>query len=125
MPPADHDHEDELARFGECITCATLPEVEREQPPEPGPDFDGATYRRPLDQYRLAGQLGRVLGVMGDGAWRTLAELAAATGDPEASVSARLRDLRKPKFGGLDVEHRRRGEPAAGLWEYRVLQTTE
>ena len=38
--------------------------------------------------------------------------------DPEASISARLRDFRKH---GLSVERRRRGDPRAGLWEYRVL----
>jgi predicted transcriptional regulator len=40
-------------------------------------------------------QARRVIGCMADGAWRTLAEISAATGDPEASVSARLRDMRK------------------------------
>lgn len=40
-----------------------------------------------------------------------------ATGAPEASASARLRDLRR---AGLTVERRRRGDPKAGLWEYRV-----
>lgn len=115
----EHDHDGQVAQFGECITCATMPEVEREGTPA-APDFDGATYERPLDQYRLAGQLGRVLGVMSDGQWRTLAELATATGDPEASVSARLRDLRKPRFGQLVVDARRRGDPTSGHWEYAV-----
>lgn len=110
----DHDHAGQLAMYGECLHCATLPEPDRVPDAEP----DGATYQRPLDKLRLAGQLGRVLAVMEDGTWRTLAELAEATGDPEASVSARLRDLRKPKFGGRQVQAQRRGDPTAGVWEY-------
>jgi hypothetical protein len=56
--------------------------------------------------------------VVVDGKWRTLADISAVTGDPEASVSARLRDLRKVKFGGLSVQRRYAG---GGLWQYRVL----
>lgn len=78
---------------------------------------DGATFDAVFDFDRLNAQAKRVFRVMADGEWRTLRELAGATGDPEASVSARLRDLRKPRFGGLTVERRRRGR---GLWEYRI-----
>jgi hypothetical protein len=49
--------------------------------------------------------------------WRTLAEIETATGFPQASISARLRDLRKPKFGPYIVERQRR---RPGTWEYRV-----
>jgi len=82
------------------------------------PDFDGETYERERDRERLRAQLTRVYGVMRDHAWRTLADIAAATNDPEASVSARLRDLRKDKFGGWIVERR---YVALGQWEYRML----
>jgi hypothetical protein len=51
------------------------------------------------------------------GGWWTLPQLAAATGYPEASISARIRDLRKPKFGGHTVERR---HVSKGLWEYRL-----
>ena len=54
---------------------------------------------------------------MADGQWRTLKEIAAATGAPEASVSARLRDLRNERFGGYAVEREYIGD---GLWRYRV-----
>lgn len=84
------------------------------------PDHDGATFDRGLDLDRLNAQTRRVYDLMRDGTWRTLREIAAATGDPEASVSARLRDLRKAAFGGFTVERRRRGEPKAGIWEYRL-----
>jgi len=49
--------------------------------------------------------------------WLTLVEIESALGYPQASISAQLRHLRKPKFGGYKVEKRRR---AGGLWEYRV-----
>lgn len=83
-------------------------------------DFSGRTYSREFDRDRLNAQLARVYDLMVDGRWRTLAEIETATGDPQASVSARLRDLRKRKFGGFTVERRRRGEAKMGIWEYRV-----
>jgi hypothetical protein len=83
------------------------------------PDFDGKTYRPERDKDRLAHQLGMVKHLMLDGRWRTLGQVEAQTGAPQASVSARLRDLRKPKFGGYTVERRYVGE---GVWEYRVLK---
>lgn len=41
-------------------------------------------------------QVQRVLLSMSDGKWRTLEEISDLTGDTTPSVSARLRDLRKP-----------------------------
>jgi hypothetical protein len=68
--------------------------------------FDGSTYEHTRDGARLGDQMMAVLSVMADGQWRTLKQLAAAVDAPEASVSARLRDLRKPRFGGHRVERR-------------------
>ncbi len=82
--------------------------------------FDGETYDAPLDENRLSRQLDRVRNLMLDGKWRTLFEIEQATGAPETSVSARLRDLRKIRFGNYCVERRRRGLPHLGLHEYRV-----
>ena len=82
------------------------------------PDFDGETYERARDHARLNAQLARVLTVLKDGQWHTLAGLSAQTGDPEASISARVRDLRKEKFGGYVVERR---YVESGLFEYRLL----
>lgn len=79
-----------------------------------GPGEDDATERN----QRLTGQIQRVYACMAGGEWRTLATIAGATGDPEASVSAQLRHLRKPRFGGHTVERRHLG---AGLYEYRLL----
>lgn len=84
-------------------------------------DHSGDTYVREFDQDRLNAQTRRVYGLMIDGAWRTLAEISAETGDPEASVSARLRDLRKSRFGGHTVNRRRRGEPRMGIFEYQLI----
>jgi hypothetical protein len=82
--------------------------------------FGGTTYDPELDYDRLARQFERVRALMSDGAWRTLREIADELGHPEASISARLRDLRKEKFGGFLVERRRRGDPPRGLFEYRL-----
>ena len=81
--------------------------------------FDGHTYDASLDAERLSGQLLRVWSLMRDGKWRTLAEIAEAVGGSEAGVSARLRDLRKPRYGAMTVE-RRRSELHNGLWLYRL-----
>ena len=86
----------------------------------PATTFDGKTYDPAHDHDRLKKQLGRVWHWTINGGWSTLAELAQLTGAPEASVSARLRDLRKPKFGGYIIDRRRRGLASNGLWEYRM-----
>jgi hypothetical protein len=78
----------------------------------------GETYDVGVDYDRLNAQSKRVYRVMADHEWRTLREVAAITGDPEASISARLRDFRKPEFGGMTVERRRRGGAPSGTWEY-------
>jgi hypothetical protein len=82
--------------------------------------FDGVTIVPEFDRIRLGKQLRRVLQCLLIGDWLTLAEIRHRTRDPEASISARIRDLRKPKFGGHTIDRRRRGEPSDGLWEYRL-----
>lgn len=89
-------------------------------------DFDGETYNREKDGRRLTTQLDRVHGLMRDGRWRTLTEIVDGISYPpyqratEAGVSARLRDLRKKKFGGYVVNRRRRDRDS-GLWEYQLV----
>lgn len=83
---------------------------------------DGITFEPKFDEDRLNAQALRVWRVIFDGRWRTLAEIAERTGDPEASISARLRDLRKERFGGHRVERRRRESPIRGLFEYRLVK---
>lgn len=82
--------------------------------------FDGADYSPEHDDTRLTGQLLRVKSCMADGAWRTLAEIETVTGDPQASISAQLRHLRKARFGSYKVDKRPRGERCHGLFEYRL-----
>jgi hypothetical protein len=52
--------------------------------------------------------------------WLTLREIADLTNYGEASISAQLRHLRKPHFGGYVVVKRRRGPVTNGAWEYRI-----
>lgn len=79
--------------------------------------FDGKTYDPDRDYRRLDHLLGRVYRFMQDGAWHTLGTISHATGGSEASVSARLRDLRKPRYGALHIERRHLSD---GLWQYRL-----
>jgi len=81
--------------------------------------FGGSTFDEDLDGDRLRVQLAAVWKFMFDGAWHTLADIAAAVDAPEASVSARLRDFRKDKFGGYVVE-RQRIPNGNGLHIYRI-----
>lgn len=75
------------------------------------------------DKERLGAQMERVLQVMSDGKWRTLAAIAANTFgrfgkvDSEAGISARLRDCRKDPLN-LTVDKRRANE--GGQYEYKV-----
>jgi hypothetical protein len=80
--------------------------------------FDGWTFDEDRDGDRLRAQYRRVWGVMADRGWHTLAEMSERTGDPPASISARIRDFRKPKFGGHTVE---RLYVSKGLWTYRLI----
>ena len=84
------------------------------------PMFDGPAYDAKADKARLGAQIRRVLQTMLVGDWLTLAEIHERTHDPEASISAQLRHLRKARFGGHTIERRRRGEASGGLWEYRL-----
>ena len=84
-------------------------------------DFDGRTYEVPKDKIRLNKQGLRVFNAMQDARWRTLGEIEAMTGDPQASISARLRDFRKDRFGAHELQRRRRGHEAKGLFEYRLI----
>ena len=80
-------------------------------------DFDGETYEPARDRDRLRAQLDDVRMFMWDGDWHTLDQISVATSHPPASVSARLRDLRKSKFGAFVVE---REYVERGLFRYRL-----
>lgn len=82
--------------------------------------FDGPDYIEKYDQKRLTGQMLRIFNLMKDGTFRTLSEIEQITGDPQASISAQIRHLKKPRFGGHEVNKRRRGDPSNGLFEYQL-----
>lgn len=90
-------------------------------PPLPSPHraeaFDGRTYAPDRDYKRLHGQLLAVFELMKDGKWRTLADISGKVEGSEASLSARLRDLRKDKYGSHQVERER---IEGGLFKYRL-----
>ena len=79
--------------------------------------FDGDDYVADRDHHRLTGQILRVKNLMSDGVWRTLHQIAELTGDPESSVSAQLRNLRKTRFGSHNVERRYINN---GLYQYSL-----
>ena len=76
--------------------------------------FGGETFDAKIDGPRLKGQLELVRQFMLDGRWHDLEEIARSTGTSMLSVSARVRDLRKPQFGGYMLEVKRVGQ--SGLW---------
>jgi hypothetical protein len=88
--------------------------------PESMPLFDGETFDLEFDYERLGAQMQAVYDVMEDGRWHFLAEMSEIVGAPEGSISARLRDLRKSKFGGFVVERKRMG--TTGHYAYRLKQ---
>lgn len=79
--------------------------------------FNGADYNRRRDNKRLLSQLDRVKMVMADGKWHTLKGISDTTGDPAPSVSAQLRHLRKPKFGGYTINKQ---HLQSGLYIYQM-----
>jgi hypothetical protein len=78
----------------------------------------------PEDPPRLGKQLRAIQEIMSDGEWRTFKDIQfilAAEYDISADtpgISARLRDFRKPQFGGHDLQ---KYKIAKGLWKYRVV----
>ena len=78
--------------------------------------FGGDTYNPAIDRERLGAQQCRVVEAMLDGKWRTLDEIHRLTGDPHASISARLRDVRKI-YNSDAMQHRRLKD---GLFVYRI-----
>ena len=79
--------------------------------------FDGDDYQDERDRPRLRGQIKRVWNVLQDHTWTTVAEIGSITGDPQPSISAQLRNLRKERFGGHTIERRYVGN---GLYEFRL-----
>lgn len=85
------------------------------------PRFNGSDYVRALDDVRLTGQLYRIFDAMRDGRWWTLKEIEAVTGDPQSSISAQLRHLRKKRFGSHTVKKERVDKTKGAPWVYRLI----
>ena len=79
--------------------------------------FDGDDYIPKRDMPRLKGQLAKIFNLMADGIYRTFGEIREATGAPEASISAQLRNLRKPQFGSHKIDRVHCGK---GLYKYKL-----
>jgi hypothetical protein len=97
------------------------------------PAFHGAAYAPSLDKARLALQIERIRSYMLGVEWRTLLEIKTALEViyapavfPESSISAQLRNLKKPGYSYRLLRRRRIGVrgPGAGIFEYRLLEPT-
>jgi hypothetical protein len=92
----------------------------------PMPLFDSGVQLQPADHLRLGKQLDRIHAIVSDGQWYSVPDVRIAiqrrfgVQDPEPSISAQLRNLRKAKFGGLTIERRRVGN----FWEFRCVEVT-
>jgi len=84
--------------------------------------YEGPVESRDVD--RLSGQTRRIYDLMSDRQWRTLEQIEYETGDPQASVSAQLRHLRKHRFGGHQIDKRRIALNifSDAQWEYRLVR---
>jgi hypothetical protein len=80
--------------------------------------FDGSDYVPTRDDNRLSAQYVRIFNLMSDGQFRTLNEISSVTNDPEASISAQLRHMRKPRFGSHTVEKTYEGN---GIYKYKLV----
>lgn len=83
-------------------------------------DFDGKHFDPELDAVRLTQQMRDVFECLcGGHGWLTVSEIKGMTGHPEASISAQLRNMRKVKFGALDIRGRYR--EGTRTFEYKYL----
>ena len=62
-----------------------------------------------------------LLDLMRDGQWRTPYEIHEATGIGLLSVTARLRDLRHPRYGACQLNHRQRAGAPLNTFEYQLI----
>ena len=92
--------------------------------------FGGAGYDPQFDRARLKMQVERIRSYMLLAGWKTLREIKtdlertyAPAMFPEGSISAQLRNLKKPPYFYRLLRRRRAGVhgPGAGIWLYRLL----
>jgi hypothetical protein len=89
----------------------------------PATDRHGGTFSHAFDYERLNRQARVIYDLMRDGKARSLREISAETGEPEASISARLREYNQPVFSSafIRMEKRRRPGLSRGTWEYWLV----
>jgi hypothetical protein len=90
-------------------------------------DRDGRTFSPALDRLSLDTQAGLTFIFMSTHEWVTPEEVIEGIGwvhSSTASVTARFRDFRKPKFGGYVVLRRRRAG-SRRLHEYMLMPPEE
>lgn len=84
--------------------------------------FSGDDYSTSYDHKRLSKQIDVIKAIVTKAPkWWTLRELHELTGIGESSISAQLRNLKKPEFGKYVLERRPRGRREDGLYEYRIM----
>lgn len=93
----DIDVEDDGTLFSRAALPPTPPAIAT---------FDGETVE-PLDAVAFGDQLFAVWRIMIDGHWHNTHDIARRLDVSSESVGARLRDLRKAKFGSYNIERRR------------------
>ena len=74
------------------------------------PDFDGDDYVADRDNARLTNQIDKVRMYMENAGYLTVKQIAADLKQPEPSVSAQIRNLRKDRFGARTVNREYRGD---------------
>ena len=82
----------------------------------------GPDYVEMRDGERILNQMGRIMEYIADEHWFTLRDIERDLGYGQASISAQLRHLRKPKFGSHIIVKR---HEHGGLWWYRLHVTHE
>lgn len=80
--------------------------------------FNGSDYIPARDNVRLGKQITKIFDLMKDGVFRSLQEIESITGEPQASISAQLRHLRKKRFGEHTVNKRHEGN---GFYRYQLI----
>src|SRR5688572_12420258 len=96
-----------------------------DQKPKRKRKFHGADFVESRDQSRLERQIDRIFNVMKDGVWRSVDEIAELTKDETTgfaykatSISAQLRNLKKPENGSHTLNRRHEGN---GFYRFQII----
>ena len=82
-----------------------IPLISIPSPQPPGSSREFQSHSTPADKAKMESNRAAVLALMLDGRERSLRMIRAECGfDPETEISARLRELRRPEYGGYEVK---------------------